>query len=88
MATVTQLLLLLDYAKNALEEHHNFNLAEVHTEEFLKKSGKYSNARGRKSLLNALDSRDSELLLAAVDAEIERLSVVKINEIRKKITSA
>ena len=87
-ATVTQLLLLLDYAKNALQAHHNFNLAEVHIDDYLKKcKGTFANARAKKSVLNALEKRDSDLLLAVIDSEIERLSVLKIKALREKIVN-
>lgn len=78
------LLTILELAKNSLEAHRNFNLAEVHMEEYV---GRISDKRAKKSIQNGLKKRDRELLLAVVEAEIERLSIEKIRLLRGEIVS-
>lgn len=83
---ITAVMLKLEYAKNALEAHKNFNLAEVHIEEYLKQCPKaLVDAKIRKIIKESLEQRNQKLLALAVDSEIERLSTLKIKLLRKKI---
>ena len=84
--TISSLLIKLDSVHNALSAHHNFNLAEVLISEYVEEIPQQLVDQGiTKSLYHALQKRDAELLLAAVDAEIERLSTEKIKILREKI---
>jgi len=86
---IIAMMLKLEYAKNALEAHKNFNLAEVYVEEFLEKCSKeLADEKANKIIREALEQRNYELLLSAVDAEIERLSIIKIKMLREKIISS
>jgi len=79
----------LESAHNALVAHHNFNLAEVLLTEYYKElSPDFEDARITKGMFEALRDRDKELLLAAVEAEIERLSTEKVKMLREKITQS
>lgn len=80
------LLVKLESAHNALKEHRNFNLAEVHLLEYFKEQPPAEQTTGY--LFDALKERDSELLLAAVEAEIERLRTEKIKLLREDITQS
>jgi hypothetical protein len=83
------MMLKLEYAKNALEAHKNFNLAEVYIEQFLEQCPKeLSDTTAIKIMNEALEQRNYELLLGAVDSEIERLSILKIKLLREKIINA
>ncbi len=78
----------LDSAHNALTAHHNFNLAEVLLSEYFSEiPQQLMDPSITKSLYHGLQKRDAALLLAAVDAEIERLRTEKIKLLREKITA-
>lgn len=84
--TISALLIQLDSAHNALSSHKNFNLAEVLISEyFVEIPQEFVDQSITKSLYHALQKRDAELLLAAIDAEIERLRTEKIKLLREKI---
>jgi len=75
----------LDSTHNALTAHHNFNLAEVLISEYVSEIPQQFVDQGiTKSIYHALQRRDAELLLAAVDAEIERVRTEKIKLLREK----
>ncbi len=83
---ITAVLLKLEYAKNALEAHKNFNLAEVHIEEYMQKCPKaLVDAKMKKVIRESLEQRNHKLLELAVDSEIERLSSLKIRLLRERI---
>ncbi len=83
---ITAMLLKLEYAKNALESHKNFNLAEVHIEEYMQKCPKaLVDAKMKKVIRESLEQRNHKLLALAVDSEIERLSILKVKQLRRKI---
>lgn len=77
-------LFILESAKNALEVHKNFNLAEVWIGEYFLMEKKKDKAIQR-GVIDALKNRDSYLLLAAIEAEIERLRIEKVKKLRKHI---
>jgi len=80
------LLLKLDSAHNALEAHHNFNLAEVLISEYVNEIPQdFVDQSITKSFYHALQRRDSGLLFAAIEAEMERLRTEKIKLLRKEI---
>ena len=86
---ISKLLVKLESAHNALEAHKNFNLAEVLIGEYYKDiPQKLVDQKITKAILEALRTRDSELLFAAVEAEIERLRTEKIKLLRRKITQS
>jgi len=86
---ITAVLLKLEYAKNALEAHKNFNLAEVHIEEYMQKCPKaLVDSKIKKIIKESLEQRNHKLLALAVDSEIERLSTLKIKLLREKITQS
>ncbi len=85
--TISKLLIKLESCHNALEAHHNFNLAEVIIGEYYKEiPQEFLDKKITKSVLHALQKRDAELLFAAVEAEMERLRTVKVKLLREKIT--
>jgi hypothetical protein len=76
----------LDSAHNALTAHHNFNLAEVLISEYVSEIPQsFVDQEIMKSIYHGLQKRDAELLLAAVDAEIERIRTEKVKMLREKI---
>ena len=78
----------MESCHNALEAHHNFNLAEVLIGEYYKEiPQELIDERLTKSVLDALRNRDFELLYAAVEAELERLRTEKVKLLRQKIIS-
>jgi len=80
------LLLKLESAHNALQAHHNFNLAEVLISEYYKElPPKFQDADITKAIFDGLRKRDAELLYAAIEAEMERLRVEKIKLLREEI---
>ena len=79
-------MLTLESAHNALTEHKNFNLAEVLISQYCNSIPQDSvDKKLTKSILNASRDRNFDLLLAVVEAEIERLSTIKIKLLREKI---
>jgi len=85
--TISSLILKLESAHNALEGHHNFNLAEVHISEYYEEIPQgFLDQKITKSFLNALKKRDPELFLACIEAEIERLEIEKIKLLRLRLT--
>ncbi len=84
--TIRKLLLILESAHNAIKEHKNFNLAEALISEYCNAIPQTAvDASDTKSILNALRTRDMHLLMAVIDAEIERLRTEKIKLLRKEI---
>ena len=84
--TISALLVKLDSAHNALSAHKNFNLAEVLMSEYFSEiPQELVDQSITKSLYHALQRRNAELLLASIDAEIERLETEKIKLMREKI---
>jgi len=79
-------MVILDSAWDALEVHRNFNLSEVHILNYyngLPKTGR--DERIDKNMKESLKTRDRELLLAAIEAEMERLGVEKIKLMRREV---
>jgi len=86
--TISALLIKLESAHNALEAHRNFNLAEVLVGDYYKAiPQEFVDERLTKSFLNALRSRNFELLYFTVEAEIERLRTEKVKLLRRIIQS-
>jgi hypothetical protein len=86
--TISALLLKLESAHNALQAHHNFNLAEVHIGEYYKTIPQQMiDEKLTKSFLEALRDRNSELLFATIEAEMERLRTEKVKLLRDKIAN-
>lgn len=84
---LNSLLAILKQAEHGLE-NHNFNLAEAWIEDYVHKiPQKLVDKRLTKALYEALKSRDKELLGATIKAEIERLSVLKVKGLRRKIVN-
>ena len=84
---LSSLLVKLESCHNALEAHKNFNLAEVLIGEYYQEiPQQLLDEKIAKSVLNALQNRDGKLLFAAIEAELERLRVIKIEMMRKTIT--
>ncbi|HLC32736.1 MAG TPA: hypothetical protein VJJ82_02830 [Candidatus Nanoarchaeia archaeon] len=75
---------LLESAKNAVESHKNINLAEVLVNEYFELGGRQDNAIHR-NIISGIVNKDSFLLFAAIDAEIERLRVEKVKWLRTHI---
>ena len=69
-------LFILESAKNALEAHKNFNLAEVWIGEYFLLEKKKDKTI-QKGIIDALKNRDAYLLHAAIEAEIERIRMEK-----------
>ncbi|MEM3154544.1 MAG: hypothetical protein QW165_03215 [Candidatus Woesearchaeota archaeon] len=66
--------------------HKNFNLAEVLVSEYVSEiPQQLVDQTITKSIYHALQKKDALLLLAAIDAEIERLRTEKIKLLREKI---
>ncbi len=83
---INALLVKLESCRNALEEHKNLNLAEVIINEYMQDiPKKMADEKLQKSIKKALEKRNKELLLAATEAEIERLEIEKIKTLRNKI---
>lgn len=79
------LLAILEHAEDAIK-NHNFNLAEVWVNDYVHKiPQEFIDLPLTKAFYHALKDRDIELLEATIEAEIERLRVVKINVLRKKV---
>ena len=86
--TLSSLLVKLESCHNALEAHKNFNLAEVLIGEYYQEiPQQLIDEKIAKSVLDALRNRDGKLLFAAVEAEIERLRLMKIEMMRKSLTT-
>lgn len=84
---LSKLLVKLESCHNALEAHKNFNLAEVLIGEYYQEiPQEMIDEDISKSILDALRSRDFNLLFAAVEAEIERIRTEKVKLLRQKIT--
>ncbi|RMD57593.1 hypothetical protein D6825_03565 [Candidatus Woesearchaeota archaeon] len=84
---INKLIIKLDAANHALE-NHNLNLAQVWLQEYIQALPKeLTDKKIKKSIKEAMEERDFELLKAAIEADIERLSVLKIKNLRLKITS-
>lgn len=84
---LSELLVTLESCHNALEEHKNFNLAEALIEEYVQQIPQFAiDQTILKSIHHALQRRDDELLLAAVDAEIERLRTQRVKLLRDVVS--
>lgn len=82
----TELLFVLESCQNALTSHRNFNLAEVHAEEYLDMLPKeVTDVKLSASMRNAMKQRDGNLLLAVVEAEIARLRATKVKMLKEHI---
>jgi len=80
-----ELLLLLEHADDALQRR-NFNLAEVWMAEYVKQiPQKIVDKYYTRHVFHALEERNAELLHAAIEAEQERMAVLKVKALRKKI---
>jgi hypothetical protein len=80
---VNALLLKLEGARSAILKH-NFNLAEVLVSEYFQSIPQdFVDKKVAKFFLDALRDRNGELLLACIDAEVERLSLFKIKLLRE-----
>lgn len=77
---------LLESAKNAVSSHKNIGLADVLVNEYFELGGRQDNAIHR-NIISGIVNKDSFLLFAAIDAEIERLQVEKVKQLRKKIVN-
>ena len=83
---INKLLTLLESCENAISEHKNLNLAEVWIREYLNEiPKKISDTKSAESIYRAIQNKDKELLLAAVNVEMERLKMEKIKLLREKI---
>lgn len=83
--TINALLIKLESVHNALLKH-NFNLAEILTAEYYKEIPREMvDEQLTKSILHALRQRNSELLLATIEAEIERIRTEKVKLLRTRI---
>jgi len=83
---LNELIVTLESCHNALTDHKNFNLAEVHINEYLDALPKqHHDATVTKSIEHALKKRDFELLRSAVESELERLRLMRINLLRDNI---
>ncbi len=82
------LLVTLENCQSALE-NKNFNLAEVWTGEYFAAiPQELVDQQNTKAFYDALQQRNAELLLAAVEAEIERLRTEKVKRLREAITQS
>ena len=79
---INQALFFIESARDAVEHHHNFNLAEVWIEEYFTLELKKDKVIQR-NLIAALKNRDAFLLGAVIDAEIERLRGQKIKKLQE-----
>ena len=75
-------LMQLELARDAIKKHHNLNLAEVYCKYYLEKP---LDLRSKRNIAKALGKRDNEFLEAMLDAEIERLTMHKIEFLRTHI---
>ncbi len=85
----SKLLVLLDTAHQAIEQQHNYNLAEVWIGEYFEKlPKKLLDQRIAKNIYDGLRDKQRDLFLAGIEAEIERLRILKVKELRNKIIRA
>ena len=82
---LNHLIFILESSVDALEKH-NFNLSEVWLLEYFQKlPQEILDQPITKSIYHALQKRDSELLKAAVEAELERLRTEKVKTLRDRV---
>lgn len=82
----TELLIILDSAHNALTAHNNFNLAKAHLYEYFQElPQKILDAKSAAHLHHGLKQRNTELLLAAIEEEQERLQLIKIKKLQNSL---
>jgi len=87
--TITELLVILESCHNALLSHNNFNLAEAIIQEYVNTIPQEGvDQQLTKSFFHAVQQRDATLLLAVVEAEMERLMTEKVKMMRKTITQS
>lgn len=80
---ISELLVTLESAHNAIVERHNLNLAEALIEEYVQTVPQgFVDQTITKSIYHAVQRRDKELMLAAIDAEIERLRSQRVKLLR------
>jgi len=84
--TLRKLIVTLESAKDALVAHKNFGLAEAILSEYYEELPQdLEDDSTTKPLYHALRDRNRELLFSSIEAELERLSILKINLLRDKI---
>jgi len=84
--TLRKLILTLESAHDALWTHKNFGLAEAILSEYYEQlPQELEDDSTTKPLYHALKDRNRELLFASVEAELERLRLLKVNAMREKI---
>lgn len=88
-STINKALVLLETAHQAIEQQHNYNLAEVWLGEYFERlPKKLLDQRIAKNIYDGLREQQKDLILAGIEAEIERLRILKVKELRKKIIRA
>lgn len=84
--TLRKLIITLESASDALYSHKNFGLAEAILSEYYEQlPSELEDDSTTKPLYHALKERNREFLFAAIEAELERLRLLKVNAMREKI---